>query len=314
MINSAAVIKAYALRTISMGDLTARELAVQVWQRIDKDDVFGRAAQLSYYFVLALFPLLIFLSTLLGYLFASQPGLYFRVIDYFGQVMPQAAFELMRGTLDEVTEAAGGGKLTFGIALALWTASSGMEAIIESLNVAYAVPEFRPRWRRRLVAIALTITLGGLVAMALLLILASNVAAGAIGSTFPVLQRIAAWSSVVQWAIGLLFLLLALSLIFRFAPNLRFARWEGNLPGAVLALIVWILASAGLRLYLSTFDSFNRTYGSLGAVIVLLVWLYVSGAAILIGGELNSVIWHSVVRKRENSQSTGENFLPQPSL
>jgi membrane protein len=305
MFDRAAVIKAYALRTISMGDLSARELVAQVWQRIDKDDVFGHAAQLSYYFVLALFPLLIFLSTLLGYLFASQPGVYWRVIDYVGQVMPQPAFELMRGTIDEITEAAGGGKLTFGIALALWTASSGMEAIIESLNVAYVVPEFRPRWRRRLVAIGLTVTLGVLVAMALFLMLASNVAARAIGRNFPVLERIAGWSSVVQWGIGLLFLLVALSLIFRFAPNLRRARWEGNLPGAILALMVWILASSGLKLYLSTFDSFNRTYGSLGAVIVLLVWLYVSGAAILIGGELNSVIWQSVVRKREISEPSG---------
>jgi membrane protein len=304
MFDRVPMIKAYALRTISMGEMGARDLAAHVWQRIDKDDVFGHSAQLSYYFILALFPLLIFLYTVLGYVFASQPGLHLQMIDYFGQVMPQPAFELMRGAFDEITEASGGGKLTFGIALALWTASSGMEAIIESLNVAYAVPEFRPRWRRRLVAIGLTIALGVLVAMALFLIVASNVAARVIGDNFPVLERIAAWSSMVQWAIGLLFLLLALSLIFRFAPNLRQSRWEGNLPGAVLALIVWVLASVGLRLYLSTFDSFNRTYGSLGAVIVLLVWLYVSGAAILIGGELNSVIWQSVVRKRESSEST----------
>ncbi len=292
-------IRAYAARTVTMGGLGRKELVVQVWRRIDQDDVFGRAAQLSYYFVLALFPLLIFLSTVLGYFFAAERGLYLRLIHYLGRVMPQSAFELLRGTLDEITATTGTGKLTIGLALALWTASAGMEAIIEGLNVAYAVPEVRPRWRRRLVALALTIALGCLVAAAFFLILASDATARSIGQYFPVLERIGGWSSLVQWTIGVCFLLLALSLIFRFAPNLRHPRWEGNLPGAVLTLICWIVASAAFKFYLSAFGTFNRTYGSLGAVIVLLIWLYVSGAAILIGGELNSVIWQAVLRNRK---------------
>jgi membrane protein len=291
--------RAYAARTLTLGGLEGKELVIRVWKRIDQDDVFGRAAQLSYYFALALFPLLIFLSTLLGYFFAAESGIYIRLLEYLGRVMPQAAFELLRSTLDEITQSTGKGKLTFGLALTLWTASAGMEAIIEGLNVAYSVPEARPRWRRRLVAIGLTIALGGLVAMALFLIVASDALARSLGSYFPVLERIGEWSSLVQWTIGLCFLLLALSLIFRIAPNLRHPRWEGNLPGAVLTLGCWVLASAGLKIYLSAFGTFNRTYGSLGAVIVLLIWLYVSGAAILIGGELNSVIWQAVSRRRK---------------
>jgi membrane protein len=294
-------IGAYAARTVTLGGLGHKEIAIQVWKRIDRDDVFGRAAQLSYYFALALFPLLIFLSTVLGYFFAAERGLYLRLIHYLGRVMPDSAFELLRSTLEEITTTTGTGKLTFGLLLALFTASAGMEAIIEGLNVAYAVPEVRPRWRRRLVALALTIALGGLVAAALFLILVSGAAARSIGQYFPVLDRIGGWSSLVQWTIGLGFLLLALSLIFRFAPNLRHARWEGNLPGAVLTLICWIIASAGFRIYLSEFGTFNRTYGSLGAVIVLLIWLYVSGAAILIGGELNSVIWQAVRRRNKDN-------------
>lgn len=294
-------IGAYAARTVTLGGLGHKEIAIQVWRRIDRDDVFGRAAQLSYYFALALFPLLIFLSTVLGYFFAAERGLYLRLIHYLGRVMPDSAFELLRSTLEEITTTTGTGKLTFGLLLALFTASAGMEAIIEGLNVAYAVPEVRPRWRRRLVALALTIALGGLVAAALFLILVSDAAARSIGQYFPVLDRIGGWSSLVQWTIGLGFLLLALSLIFRFAPNLRHARWEGNLPGAVLTLICWIIASAGFRIYLSEFGTFNRTYGSLGAVIVLLIWLYVSGAAILIGGELNSVIWQAVRRRNKDT-------------
>ncbi len=298
-LNIRAAIREYASRTVTLGGLDGKELIVRVWKRIDQDDVFGRAAQLSYYFVLAMFPLLIFLSTLLGYFFAAEQDLYFRLIQYLGGVMPVPAFELLHGTLEEITKNAGTGKLTLGLVLTLWTASAGMEAIIEGLNVAYAVPEVRSRLLRRLVAIALTIALGGLVAAALFLILASNAVATMVGRYLPVLGRMGQWSTVPQWIIGLCFLLLALSLIFRFAPNLRHARWEGNLPGAVLTLILWVLASGCLRLYLSTFETFNRTYGSLGAVIVLLIWLYFSGAAILIGGELNSVIWQAVLVKRQ---------------
>ncbi len=297
--NIRATLREYASRTVTLGGLDRKELVVRVWKRIDQDDVFGRAAQLSYYFVLALFPLLIFLSTLLGYFFAAEQGLYFRLIQYLGGVMPVAAFELLHGTLEEITKNTGTGKLTLGLVLTLWTASAGMEAIIEGLNVAYAVPEVRSRVLRRLVAIGLTIALGGLVAAALFLILASNAVAALVGRYLPVLGRMGQWSTVPQWIIGLCFLLLALSLIFRFAPNLRHPRWEGNLPGAVLTLILWVLASGCLRLYLSTFETFNRTYGSLGAVIVLLIWLYFSGAAILIGGELNSVIWQAVLIKRQ---------------
>ena len=291
-------IRAYAARTVTLGGLSGKELVVRVWKRIDDDDVFGRAAQLSYYFVLALFPLLIFLSTVLGYFFAAEHGLYLRLIDYLDRVMPRPAFELLRGTLDEITQTAGTGKLTIGLVLALWAASSGMEAIIEGLNVAYAVPEARSRWRRRMVALGLTSALAALVAGALFLILASAAASRNAGQYFPVLQRIGEWSSLVQWTIGLCFVLLVLSVIFRFAPNLRHSRWEGNLPGAVLALVCWILASAGFKFYLSVFGPFNRTYGSLGAVMVLLIWLYVSGLAILIGGELNSVIWQAVLSRR----------------
>jgi membrane protein len=294
-----ALTRAYAARTVTLGGLSAGQLAVRVWRRIDKDDVFGRAAQLSYYFVLALFPLLIFLSTLVGYFFAAEQGLYHSLIQYLGRVMPRSAFELLRGTLDELTRGTGGGKLTIGLVLTLWTASAGMEALIEGLNVAYAVAEARPRWRRRLLAIGLTIALGGLVAMALFLIVASNAVAHAVGRFFPVFERIGRLSSVMQWSVGILLLLLALALVFRLAPNLGQPRWEGALPGAVVTVVCWIAASAGFRLYLSRFDSFNRTYGSLGAVVILLVWLYVSGAAILIGGELNSVIWQAVLHRRK---------------
>jgi len=202
-------------------------------KRIDAHDVLGRAAQLSYYFLLALFPLLILVSAIVGHLFAQERDLYFRMVSYLQNVMPPSAFELLSGTLREINQEEAGGKVTFGLVGSLWIASSGMEAIINGLNV-YDVPEVRTWWRRRLVAIILTICLGVLVAAAVFLILASNAMADAIGGYVPVLEQIGRFSTAVQWLVGVLFLLLALSLVFRFAPNLRRPRRINTGPDAAL--------------------------------------------------------------------------------
>lgn len=287
-----------AARTITLGGLGWRELIWQVVKRIDAHDLLGRAAQLSYYFLLALFPLLIFMSAIMGRLFAHERDFYFRMLSYLQNVMPPSAFELLSGTLREITQEAVGGKVTLGLAGSLWIASSGMEAIINGLNVAYAVPEVRAWWWRRMVAIGLTVCMGVLVAAAVFLILASNAMADAIGGYVPAFEQIGRLSTALQWVVGILFLLLALSLVFRFAPNLRQPRWEANLPGAIATLVCWLAASAIFKFYLRSFGSFDHTYGSLGAVIVLLIWLYVSGAAILVGGELNSIIWQAELRRR----------------
>ncbi len=294
------VVRHHGGRLITLGGLSGRDLAEQLWERIFRDDLFGHATHLSYYFLLALFPFLIFVSAALGYIFAAKQDLYLHLLSYLQNVMPATAFDLLSGTLKEISQEADGGKVILGLLFSTWIASSGMKATIEGLNMAYAVEETRPWWRRRLVAIALTITLGVLVGVAAFLILASRALAVGIGSYFPMVEQAGALSTVTQWVMGMLFLLLALTLIFRFAPNLRQPRIEANLPGAALSLVCWLAASAGFKVYLFAFGTFARTYGSLGAVIVLLIWLYASGAAILIGGELNSIIWPSVVRRRRS--------------
>jgi membrane protein len=315
--HSERISKALARRLLTVGGLNAKELLSQVWRRIRRDDVFGRSAQLSYFFILALFPLLIFLSMLLGYFFAAERHVYSRLLVYLSQVMPEPAFQVLRGTLNEITTQTDAGVLSAGLLFAVWLASFGMMAIIEGLNVAYEVPEARPWWRRSLVAILLTMALGVLVAAAFLVILASGTAVERVVQAFPLVGRLTGLSTVLQWTIAILFLLLALALIFRFAPNLRRSRWEGILPGALLTLTCWLAASAGMRMYLSAYNLYSRTYGSLGAVIILLVWLYLSGAAVLVGGELNSVIWQAVVRRQapdsdgDRGSSAGEPDNPE---
>ena len=260
----------------------------RLWTRINDHDIFGRAAQLSYYFLLALFPLLLFLMTLLGYFAEAGSELRNKLITYLATVMPYSAITLVHTTLDEIGQARGSGKLSLGILAALWAASNGMGAISDTLNAAYAVREQRSWWKVRLVAIGLTITVSIVIVVALAIVLFG----GQIG------QRLAehfgfggaftiAWK-ILQWPIALFFLLLTFDLIYSFAPDVRRRKRKWWTIGAIVAVVIWLLVSFGFRLYLHFFNSYSVTYGSLGALIVLMLWFYFTGLAILIGGEINS--------------------------
>jgi len=279
-----------------LGGISPTELSRMVWYEIGKDDVLGRAAQLTFYLLLALFPLLIFLSAVLGLVFAGNRDLYHDLLNYLQSVMPPSAYGLVRATVDEITVDSGRGKLSFGLAATLWTASSGMEAMINGLNIAYDVTERRPWWRRRFVALNLTVLLAVMSGTALVL----GVLGGRVGSLLAeqvgyadAYRRL--WVTA-QVAFPPLFMLVVFSLIYRFGPNVRAHGWQALVPGSFVAVVLWITATLAFRLYLSRFDSYSKTYGSLGAVIVLMLWLYLSGVAILIGGEVNSEIRKAAAR------------------
>ncbi|MBV9956982.1 MAG: YihY/virulence factor BrkB family protein [Acidobacteria bacterium] len=272
------------------GGLTWKELARRVWQQVNEDDVFGRAAQLSYYFLLALFPLLLFLTTLLGYFADAGTELRNSMLRYLSTVLPSSASELIYTTVDEVSKSAGGGKLSFGVLATLWAASNGMGAISESLNVAYDVKEERPWWRSRLSSIILTIALAVLIISALALILYGGSIAEKVAASYGLGDAFTTAWKILQWPIVLAFVLLAFSLVYYFAPDLKDQDWKWVTPGSVIGVTLWLLVSFAFRIYLHFFNSYSATYGSLGAVIILMLWFYFTGAAILIGGEINSEI------------------------
>ncbi len=281
----------------ALGGLSVKELAVRVWREIGEDDVFGRAAQLAYYFLLALFPLLLFLTTLLGYFASENSELREDLFRYLGTVAPPEAARLIYETMNSVIEGAGGGKTAFGILAALWAASAGMGAIISALNAAYSVEESRPWWKQRLTAILLTIALAVLIITALVGVLYGHDIAEAVARNFG-LGAAFEWTwKIVQWPIILAFVLLAFGLIYYFAPNVEDASWKWVTPGSVLAIALWLLVSFGFSLYLRYFNSYEATYGTLGAVIILMLWFYLTGVAILIGGEINSEIEHEAAER-----------------
>lgn len=273
-----------------LGGLTWKELGRRVWRQINEDDVFGRAAQLSYFFLLALFPLLLFLTTLLGYFAEAGTELRNNLLLYLSAVVPTSASDLIYTTVDEISKSAGGGKLSFGIFATLWAASNGMGAISESLNAAYNVKETRQWWKARLVSILLTIALAVLIITALTLMLYGSEIAEKIATSFGLGNVFTLTWKIAQWPIVLAFVLFAFSLIYYFAPDLHDQDWKWVTPGSVIGVGLWLLVSFGFRTYLKFFDSYSGTYGSLGAVIILMLWFYLTGAAILIGGEINSEI------------------------
>jgi membrane protein len=254
------------------------------------DDVFGDAAKLAYYFLLALFPLLIFLTSAIGLIVGSGTGMRHKLFQYLARVMPSSAFHLIDSTILEITTASSAGTLSFGLIAALWAASNGMGAITDALNTAYDVEEKRSWWRRRLVAILLTAGLSVLIIVALALVIGGGRLADyfgvwfAFGSTF-----IWTWK-ILQWPIALAFMLLAFAFIYYFAPDLRKRKWRWITPGSVIGVLLWLLASFALKGYLHFFNSYSATYGSLGAVIILMLWLYLTGLAVLTGGEVNAEI------------------------
>jgi membrane protein len=277
------------------GGLTAKALTRRTLARVYKDDVIGKAAQLSYFFIFALFPLLFFLASLLGY-FTQSDELRDSLLRYLSTVVPKKASILIRDTLDEITQASSGGKISFGLLLTVWMASFGVGAIVSTLNAAYGVKESRPWWKAQLIAIWLTVAIALLIISALALVLYGGNIAVVVAERFAFGERFTFTWNLLQWPIVLVFVLLAFALVYYFAPNLKEVKWQWITPGSVLGLALWILVSSIFRLYLRFFDTYSTTYGSLGAVMILLLWLYLTGVAILVGGEMNAVIEDAAAR------------------
>ena len=265
-----------------------KQFSSRLWTRLNDHDIFGRAAQLSYYFLLALFPLLLFLMSLLGYFAQAGSDLRNKLLTYLATVMPYSAVTLVHTTLDEISQSAGGGKLSLGLLAALWAASNGMGAISDTLNVAYGLKERRPWWKVRLVSISLTIMLSLLIMVALAIVLYGGRIGDAIAAHFGLSDVFTIVWKILQFPIALIFILLTFDLIYYFAPDDRRRRRKWWNLGAITAVVLWLLVSFCFRLYLHFFNSYSVTYGSLGALIILMLWFYFTGLAILIGGEINS--------------------------
>ncbi len=292
----------------NLGGLTVRELGRRVWRELSEDEVTERGAALAYYFLFALFPALLFLTALLGLL--PLPGLMGQLIEYADQTLPGDAASIVQRTLEEIQAGARGGLLSVGALAALWAGSNGMASIMTALNVAYDVEDARPWWKRRGLAIVLTVGLALFILAALVLLvfgpLIGEAVAGllGLGAVFGV-----AWS-VLSVPVVMGCVLLGFALVYYLAPAAQ-QSWRWVTPGSAVALVLWLAMSVGLRVYVERFANYTATYGSIGGVILLMLWLYLTGVVLLVGAEINAEIEHAAAeRGNVTAKAPGEQAAP----
>ena len=285
-----------------LGGLPPATLVRQVYRGLSAHDLFDRAASLSYYFLFALFPALLFLTSIVGLL--PWPKLVDQLIGYLARVLPADAGSLLTRTVAEVIDGARGSLVSLGVLGALWAASSGMVSISNALNVAFEVRDTRRWWRHRLEAMGLTIGFSLLTVVAMLLFvfgerIGDEVARGlGVGPAFTRAWNIGRWPALTLCA------LVGIMLVYQLAPAAR-QHWRRVTPGAIFALVGWLLASYALRLYVRYVGNYNATYGSIGGVIVLMLWFYLSSLALLVGAEINSQIRRAQMGGPGPSRSEG---------
>jgi membrane protein len=282
---------AYKNRSIwKLGGLSLWELSRNVVRDAIEDDLIGRASGLAFDFLLALFPLLVFLLALFG-LFASRSfQLRTGLLSYFAAFLPPLAFQLLRNTTEEFATNASREKLTIGILITLWFASGGVASMISALNVAYRIKETRSWFKVRAIALGLTLMISILIFSASCIVLVGGALIDWIGKELHLASAMVATGKALQWPAAALFIVFSYALIYSRGPNAQSRRWYWITPGSAFGAFLWLAASAGFRIYLRYFNTYTAIYGSLGALIILVVWLYVTGLAFLIGGEINANI------------------------
>lgn len=261
----------------------------RIYDKFFEEDTFGNAAQVAFYFSFAIFPLLLFLISLFGIVLGSADELRVELFQYLRRIMPVSAYDLVFNTISEVMEKSSGGKITLGLLIALWSASAGLDSLRGALNEVFELKETRPIWKTRPISIGLTFAIGVLIFFALGIIFYGSPFMAWILSAINLPIPSPFILSILKWATILIVLLLAFALIYNISPARKHYRWRWITPGAITGIILWILVSNGFRIYLEYFDTYSRTYGSLGAMIILMLWLYLTALVILIGAVINQI-------------------------
>jgi membrane protein len=283
-----------------------RVVVVRTWKSLIADRLFGHAAELGFYFLFALFPTLLSASSILGLAARSAHQIYDRLLDYLGVLIPTAALGTVLKIFNETTAAATSGKITFGLIAAIWSASVGISAIQDTLNVVYKIQDTRSFIRARIYAIGLTILLTLIVTAGLASLLSGDVVA-ALAHRFIEYRLVAiaaaAAARLIAWFIATALLALTFAVIYYCAPDVKTRCWHWITPGGAIGILGWLIASLGFRVYIHFFNSFSLTYGSLGAVIILLTWFYITGLMLLLGAEINCEIEAAAAETRISASS-----------
>lgn len=267
-----------------------KEILTRTGREMLADNCLNLAAQLAYYFFLALFPALLFLVAIIS--FIPVAGLMETITDTLARVAPSEVITIINDQILKIAHEQNGGLLTLGMLGTIWSTSSGVNAIIDTLNQAYDIQESRPWWKVKLLALGLTVALAIFIVISFALIIAGPTLAEKVAVWFHLGPAFEWGWKILQWPIIFVLVSLAFAMIYYYAPDAE-QDWIWITPGSVLATALWLLTSLGFKFYVSNFASYNATYGTIGGVIVLMLWFYVSGLAVLFGAELNAEIEHA---------------------
>jgi membrane protein len=269
-----------------------------------KDNVLAMAAQLAYYFFFALFPALLVVIAIASYFPVER--LIDEMFAILGGVIPPEALSIITEQIQKISNGEQGGLLTIGMLTALWSSSAAMTAISDTVNRAYGVEERRPWWRVRLIAIALTVGLSVFILISFALVLVGPTLAEQLANRL-YLGPVFEWTwKILQWPVVFALVATAVGLVYYFAPDVE-QEWFWLTPGSVMATLVWLALSLGFKFYVAKVGAYTETYGAIGAVMVLMLWFYLSGLVLLIGAEMNAEIEHaSPYGKDEGEKVPGE--------
>lgn len=288
---------ALALPLHSQGGMLAATLPISITELLRRtfkecldDDCLGLAAQLSYYFFLALFPALLFLLAIAS--FFPLHTLTDDVAGLLGPFVSAEVLQLIQEQMQRLASAENGELVTAGVVGALWSSSAAIVSIVSALNKAYDLTEGRPWWKVRLVAITLTLGFSLFILAAFTLVLSGPSVARYLGEAAGLGTAFATGWLFLQWPLAFALVAFAIGLLYYFGPDAD-QDWVWISPGAIAATILWLIVSVAFKLYVANFTDYNASYGALGGVILLLLWFYLSGLAILFGAELNSEIDHA---------------------
>lgn len=263
--------------------ISLTEFTKRLWHRIDAHNCIGKAAEISYFFVLALFPAFIVLAALVSFL--PVTGLWNHVVAWISEFFPLDARPLILQTVNGLTR----GRTSFlsiGVAAGAWTISSGIEALIEGLDNAYETPETRSYWERRALALVMVFAFSFLLLTSFALATAGAWLGRwvdlwtALGSPLDDLRDFS------RWVVSLALLALCVEMVYYVLPNVK-RPWRWLTPGGLFVVVTWIPGTLAFNLYLQHFSSYSRTYGALGAIFIFMIWLYLVSILVLIGAEIN---------------------------
>lgn len=278
----------------------------RLYEAVTDADLFDRSAQVAFYFSFSLFPLLFFLVSLFGLVLGSTEGLKGELFDYVRQLLPTVAYDLVRNTVEEIVASSSPEKLTIGLVVTLWSASAGVSSLRGALNAVYQLKETRSWLVTKALSLVITLVLIALTALMLGIVFYGWELAGSGLAAFGVKITSPFVLASIQWVTILLVLLVACEVIFNVVPAFKKFRWNWINTGTLVSIVLWLIFTGAFRIYLHYYNTYNKTYGSLGAVIILMLWLYLTALAIMIGGAINAVL-----HRMHDEQAEGE---PDPEM